>query len=291
MGATVTHGTNGVAVVQFDASSDHSTSVGSPLIVTDGVHTVVDVTEIDFSFGGVVTDLGGGVAEVYIDPMSSNAGGGGNETPDTHPLVPDAMDDEFEGTTLNVKWTWVNQNGATETVGQGAVHMVSDLTSSSPITRGMELISQPLASASAWKFRAKIGARLLNNYNGMGLVLAESGTGKFLRAALLYNANPLYNFEQYTAIGTAGTNYFQASYDGPVTLAKVRPVYWEIELASGTIHWRISDTGYEGSFTEIASVAMTTAFTVRPDSIGLFVEAISSASPGILWCDWFRRFA
>lgn len=286
MGATVTHETGGVALIQIDSSSG-----GSPLTVTDGVHTVTDVTEIDFSFGGVVTDLGGGVAQVYIDPVSGGSSGGGNETPDSHPLVPDAMDDEFEGTTLDAKWTWVNQNGATEAVAQGAVHMVSDLTSSSPIVRGMELISQPLASASSWKFRAKIGAWLTNNFNDFGLVLGESSSGKYLRAGLLYNAGALYNFEQYTAIGTVGTNYFQAAYDGPVTLTKVRPVYFELELASGTIHWRISDTGYEGSFIEIASVAMTTPFTVRPDSIGLFVEAISSVSPAILWCDWFRRLA
>lgn len=45
---------------------------GTPVDVTDGTHTVIGLTELDFTSGATVTDAGGGVAQVAV--------GGGSQT-------------------------------------------------------------------------------------------------------------------------------------------------------------------------------------------------------------------
>lgn len=76
MGATVTHETDGVALVQIDSSSGGgSGGGGSPLTVTDGITSVADVTEVLFVNRVAVSDAGGGAVHLTIDPASGGGSG------------------------------------------------------------------------------------------------------------------------------------------------------------------------------------------------------------------------
>jgi len=73
MGATVTHETDDVAVIQIDASSGGGGSGGggSPIDVTDGITDVTNITKIRFTSGATVTASSGSVADVDISAPGS----------------------------------------------------------------------------------------------------------------------------------------------------------------------------------------------------------------------------
>lgn len=68
-GNKLTNLADGVAA--SDAATVGQLPAGGSIDVTDGVTTVSPATEIDFTAGAVVTDLGGGVAGVAINPAGS----------------------------------------------------------------------------------------------------------------------------------------------------------------------------------------------------------------------------
>ena len=303
MGATVTHETGGVALVQIDSSSGGGGSGGgSPLTVTDGTTTVTDVTELNFTNGASVSSGGAGIADIYIDPVSGGSGGsGGNETPDSHPVSPMAADDEFEGTVLDTSgtrragatpWAWVNQNSASIAFSQGSMMLTEHVNSAEDVNFIVQAIT---TSSSAWRYRAKISGLMRASYNNGGIMLRESGTGKICEFGLVIYAGAAQIWVEYAAGPTSGgTASFQVGFTAvwPFGIAYASGyLYLEVELASGTIHFRISNTGLDGSFIELNSAAQTTFFTTTPDQIGLGGYSFNASTPGILFADWFRQMA
>lgn len=70
---------------------------------------------------------------------------------DTFPLDPDAMDDEFSGSTLDTgKWTWLNQDGRSASLGNGLLTLTDPSSST-----GIGGIYQSTPTAP-WCFRAKL---------------------------------------------------------------------------------------------------------------------------------------
>lgn len=212
-------------------------------------------------------------------------------TPDTAPSSPDAMDDEFEAGTLDPKWTWVNQNTASIVLANGCLVLTEQVNASEDVN----FIEQALAGGSAWRYRAKLSLLCTVAYNSGGIILSESGTGKLLQFGLVNYNGAVELWVEYAASPTAsGTISQQSGLSGlwPFGLSSASNfVYLEIELSSGTIYFRISPTGVDGTFSSFYSAAESTWFTTAADSIGLGGYSFNASTPGKLVVDWFRRMA
>lgn len=257
------------------------------------VDTLTAITKITFS-GPAVSVAPGvtGEAVVTVDTISGGSGGGAsNITPDTHPFAPDAMDDEFEGTTLDAKWTWYHQNTASVSFEQGAVKFVGTINGSEDVA----LIGQPLPGGGPWRFRAKLSALTRASANNVGVYLHETGSGKIVEYGLInLTGTPTLWVENAASFTAGGAISFSAGLSAlwPLGVSyPTTPMYFEIELASGTLHFRLSNTGYEGTFVEVYSVTQTTLFTTTPNVIGLGGYSFNGSTPSEMFCDWFRRMA
>jgi hypothetical protein len=67
-------------------------------------------------------------------------------------------------------------------------------------------------------------------------------------------------------------------------------VYLEAELISGTIYFRCSATGVDGTFVAMFSAAQTTFFTTTPNAVGIGGYSANGGVPAVLTFDWFRDY-
>lgn len=237
----------------------------------------------------VIINANNSILRAYIPDDSSDSGGsGGNVTPDTHPASPNAMDDEFEGTSLNVKWSEVNFTGATANVKNGCLNLITDINASS--ARAPRLITQPI-SGSAWKIRAKM-SMLIGTANVGGIVAFESGSGKILAMGLL--STPEVALFPYPSLTTAPTPFAVVALGSEMRDAVTFESdwrYYEIERSGSNLTFRMSKTGIDGTFTDVGTEAIATYFTTAPDSVGVYGESVSATIATQTVVDWFRRVA
>ena len=226
--------------------------------------------------------------------IAAPTGGSANITVDTHPTSPTARDDEFETTSLSAQWTWQQQNSASVAFFAGSAQLVGQITASNIINAFDEPFSAAELLAGAWRYRARIANNVSGSSNFAGVNLRESATGNVASFGLF---NPG-GVNLIVATGTMAAGYtavpFSTAANGYMPLAGgLIPDfgYYEIELASGTLHYRFSLSGQNGTFSELYSVAVTSAFTVQPDHIGLCVRSANGTTAAILICDWFRDFS
>lgn len=224
--------------------------------------------------------------------ISGSGIGSSNITPDTHPAIPTAWDDEFESTSLDSKWIWANKGLSDAKNTQGALSFkIEGQTSTSP--QEVRAIFQGV-TGSSWKFRAKVSDVYFQPgwQSASGLIVRNSSTGKINSFGLLYSAGfSVYSSKAdgvsgYTATATAGpTDVFTSSlYASPRS-----PLYLEIELSGGSIYFRYSRSGIEGSFVTFSS-AFLTDHLVAVDQIGLYVLTTGNVY-SISFFDWFRRIS
>jgi hypothetical protein len=246
-----------------------------------------------------------------VNAMLAAASGftGINVTPDTHPASPTVSDDEFETASLDtagtrsagaLPWTTINQTGLTNVQQQGSLQITATLQT----TWGG--IYQTVAAGTAYKYRAKHRLRWSGAGTAVqicGLWLYESGTGKYLTAGILNNPGPQLwlawypNLSTTTQTGnsaTASLNSTPGCLESPPFLTQdLKWMYLEIERAGATIYMRASPSGLEGTFIDIGNVAVTTAFTTAPDSIGIGTYCINlgGGTTNLITTDWFRRIS
>jgi hypothetical protein len=266
-----------------------STVTGAPLTVHDGSTSVANVVDLLLT-GAVVTSPSAGHAVATI-AGGGGGGGSGNLTPDTPPASPNALDDEFTGAAgdpIDVKWTWHNQGGATAVQdGQGACALVAP---SDSVVFNARYLGQAI-SGSAWRVRAKLNVGMYAAYNNAGILAYESSSGKTARTSLLWDGSAANNYTvQVSALGGSGSGTTTTDTGLKPIFNVLEHVYLELELASGTIYARASRSGYDGSFKQVGTLSVSSAFTTGPDTIGIFSEA-QSATAMTAWFDWFRRMA
>jgi hypothetical protein len=264
---------------------------GATVDVTDGTTTVDNITAIRFISGATVTAASGSVAEVTI------AGGGGgaatflnaNVTVDSHPASPTASDDEFEGATLDPKWSWLNQNTASAVVANGWLQ----LTSSTQAGAEINAIAQPVPTGSAWEIRMRVSQLVQGPYNNSGFVLFESTTGKALRFILFDAGSGVVNYDvsEFSSLTAAGSSLGNGAVAvPPVYLEVIDWLYFSLQLSAGNYIWSVSLTGEEGTFQPLISSAVGAYFTTAADTIGIAASGQNASFPATVYVDWFRDY-
>ena len=211
-------------------------------------------------------------------------GQSGNKHPDNPPVAPDVMDDEFNSGSLNAKWVWRNQGGATAVPSAGAL----TLTAPTSGTENLRIIEQPVTGA--WKVRAKCSAHVLANYNSTGLCVVNSTNGRIISHYKVHDSatgNEGFGVAKYSSAtlytsGLLPTQDYADRYG-----ASQSGVYFEIEYDGTTLYFRTSGDGVV--FDTVASEAAAT-FLGTPDRVGLLVSAggnVTTPATGVF--DWFRK--
>lgn len=249
----------------------HASSGGSLAVRPQGGTALTSITTIEFATGTSVTDLSGGA--VRVTPPS---GGGSGSTawvdpynPDAPPTTANAMDDEFNGTTLDSKWTWFNQGTTTYSLGSSRLNLVSGSSNYG------SFIAQPI-SDSAWTFAAKSTVNIHGAIFGIGLFLYNSANGHFSQLVHYQNWNgfAVFDWDNYTSyhrtVGNVGST--------DATL------YGKMSLASGIVSYSVSSDGVQYAVMCTEDLSVLGGFT----HVGVGLDNQSYGSGNI---DWFRRLA
>lgn len=273
-------GTDGTVTITPEGGG--SGRSGSPLDVTDGTNSVLNATAIRFINGASVSEASAGVAEVYVDPVSGGSVGRPNVTPDTHPSSPDPIDDEFEATSLNGKWAWLNQGSVTDSFHEGSIILTGT-------TDGLIHAITQAAPATPYTVTGKvcIGASAGGSGTGVGLI-AYNSANSHLYAFLFDSASgPLacYAFNSPTSFN----GVLFSALNLPVGTANLAHwIYLQISNDGTTLTFFASQTGIPGTFQPIGSVLLATLIGAVTD-IGIVIN--NNVAGAVCVADYLRRMA
>lgn len=228
--------------------------------------------------------------------VSGGGGSGGVSPPDEPPTVANDANDEFDagvsidtaGTRFSgaTPWAWRNQGGATATIAQDALLLTAPAASGA----NLRIVEQPAPSAP-WRYRAKIAVPGAGANNGGGVVLVNSGNGRAISWQYQYGgaAVSVLLGVNWTSVTAFASTFFNTNMS-PVLGPPAGWQYYEVENDGTNLIFRMSPTGYQGTYRQIASTTIA-GFLGAVTHIGLLANADSSTLNGLMLCDWFRRVA
>lgn len=204
--------------------------------------------------------------------------------PDDHPASPDSMDDEFEGTSLDAKWSWIDQGTSTITFDHGSAILAGQADSGIHL-RGIE---QPVSGTGRW--RAKFSGFAPNNFNLFSIGIRNTSNGR------------VWNFYPVRVGNTFGVGYWDSltSFNSePLPSASrttewgsnLEPVYVEIEITATQFIAKMSKVGVNGSFQQLSAVTITAFVGSGYDRIGFYANSQNASTGGTGYIEWFRRVA
>lgn len=197
---------------------------------------------------------------------------------DQPPYARNALDDEFEGTSLSSQWTWRNQGSATATVGNGQLL----LTGTSQAGIAWRILEQT-APSTPWTITAKLGLGIDNaNYGSGGLVLVDSVSGELLRWGLSWDSPFKLQMTEYSSV-TAFSAHKEAF---NTAVPMLTPVVLRIRDDGTNLYFQYAPTGV--NFYTIYSYSRTSHLNNGPDRIGVGCHNESSSTATQLSVDWFR---
>lgn len=274
VGAAVTEESGGVAIVTIDATSGGGG--GSPLTVD----ALTNVTKITFT-GPAVSVAAGvtGEAVVTIDTVSGGGGGASNVTPDTHPTSPATVDDEFEGTSLDGKWSWLNQSTVTAAFHDGSILL-------SGTTDGLIHAILQTAPATPYTVTAKVclGASGPGAGVGVGLIAYNSANSHLYCYLFNTTSGPLVCISFNSPTSFNGVLFSNSNL--PVGTANLAHwIYLQISNDGTTLNFLASQTGIPGTFQSIGSVALATFIGTVTD-IGIAIN--NNVAGAVCVADYLR---
>ena len=226
-------------------------------------------------------------------PGAAGSGGGTannqyNVTPDTHPAVANAADDEFEiGTTLDTTgsrragatpWSWYNQGTSVANVGSGALQLAAQAGGN------FHAVLQTAPSAPfTYVAKVQIGVSATSNTALGGFFLYNTGSTKIIAAGFDMHSG---NLQVYHFTGSA---YDASPYNAlPLGFTAFQYVYLQVVNDGTNLKFSVSHSGVPGSFIQFYTETLA-SFIAAVSEIGLFGN-FNATSPQ-LTCDWFRRIA
>lgn len=205
-----------------------------------------------------------------------------NVTPDTHPATANAQDDEFEGTSLDSKWTWRNQGSATAVPENGALILTAPTGATN-----MRCVEQTVSGN--FKVRAKMALNASGQYPNAGLFVLRTANGKAMRIGVTMDSASTYNGPMVNKMDAVGTfNSTPYSLVVPITHNDAWR-YVEIEYDGTNVIFRDSRNGV--SFITRFSESAATYLGGAPDRVGLYSDANGSGAAAIGIFDFFRRIS
>jgi len=221
----------------------------------------------------------------YAGALVAAGGGGGSvpawvaNHPDTPPASPSSYDDEFDGISLDSKWTWVNQGSAS------VIFEASNAIMTMPASGSCNLHALvQTAPNTPYRITAKIvhDAVGLTSYNWVGLLLMSSTSGKIKAIGLMRDQ------DKSTCMALEVLGYNSVSSFGPTTayvMAATQVIYLQIFNDGSILHFLHSVDGRH--YIELYSEAIA-AWLVDPDRMGIAADVMSASVAPELHCDWFR---
>ena len=304
-GVDGTNGTNGSAGA--DGASAYEVAVANGFVGTeaewldslrgadgaDGSTTLAGLTDVDTAGADNDTYLGFDTASSLWIPKTVAAGGGGGairfdiEAPND---PPSALDDDFDGASLDAKWTQVNWSGLT----------ASDVNSTAGSALNARLAGEGSVSAAsvravmqalpAGDFTAHTrirGAGEQGNYQYMGLMVADgvsSGAGSQAAVALVRDGTSWNRYIQ------KATNYksFSATLSGPKPWYGVATeAFFRIRRVGTTYFFAYSFDGKLWSWSEYSNTSLGFSAT----HVGLFVYNSAASTITLETAFEFFRYA
>jgi hypothetical protein len=204
-------------------------------------------------------------------------------SPDVQPATAGSLDDEFNGTSLDMtRWTWLNQGTSTATVAN------SLLTLSVPAAGGTAIngITQP-APATPWTVVLRVSGMdlipmgpsplcdlVLSDSTGQIIVFGVSfrNTSAALGLSVDYLTNP--------------TTYVTTPF-GPDTLPSSFP--WWLKVQDDGTDLKFSYSGTGSVYTQVLSVSRTAFLPSGPTQVGLAVGSNGANTPVNGAFDYFRQ--
>jgi hypothetical protein len=262
---------------------------GLVIQTADSPPDVVDALTLVIGDNLTLTDLGGGAAL-----LEGEAGGGGggseNVTQDTHPSSADDMDDEFEEGSLDAKWSWVNQNGASVNFNQGALQLVGSTASAA--TNNNMLVQ--VAPTAPWKVRAKVHLTDAAANAGAALVAYNTANQNLVIFGVFMASGPVFSVyaQRCDDPTTFNTNLSTGATAMPIVGADSAslPVYLEMENDGTNLYYRFSVSGFEDTFILLQTEPIA-SHIAAVDRVGILANSVSVSRPARSSWDWFRRVA
>ena len=291
-----TYGLNPIDVTsQITGSTNHFTFspvADSILVMVDGLlqnpsNVTLDTDGLGFTlaFTPTTSDTNSLLA-LCMTPGSGGGGGSSLPTwitnhPDNPPSSPNSMDDEFEETTLNSKWS--QQGGGTYTwnVSGGSVRFQQAAAPSERL-KGLEQV----ISGSAWKFRTRA---FLNsggsNFIGVGLYVRDSVSGKVCWFGMIHHSS--HGYFAPLVLMCSDMDTYIAEVNTDVWYMSNR-WYMELEYDGTNFIFRHSADGinYFTIYTHPQSAYLATT----PNRVGIAVHRWNPLGMDASY-DWFRRIS
>ena len=231
------------------------------------------------------------ITEESDEIVITASGGGGSShafyDPDKPQVVPNAVDDEFPNTSLDVKWSQFGSGDMTVTVADNLVKLAQASQGSYKLSG----IYQALAAGDC-----EIIAKLMmqpnaTNFSEFGLCLLEDGANTPttpLKTFGYYNASTssMAGFSVASEVWSNRTTYSsgtQPATNIPFSLAA--PLYFRIRRIGTNYTFFISNNGV--AWNEIVA---SHALTFTPQHFGLYIYNNGSGSNKVGMCDWIRRY-
>lgn len=181
-------------------------------------------------------------------------------------------------------WTKQNYGTSTDSVSGGQLAIT---TQGSANLQDPRIITESLSGAgSTWRFRCGVASLSTDaNYNGIGMMLRESATGKILSYGFVMDASLRQlqirrqpgGFSSWTGNYNLVATSFGSYYTGEL----------EIENTGTNLIFRRLESGI---WTQRQSILLTADFTTAPDQIGMWVNGPTSTSAvGVF--DYWQRVA
>ncbi len=213
-------------------------------------------------------------------------GSGGVKSPDSYPGSANAMDDEFESSSLDAKWTQRN----TPTLSYFAENGVTGVAAPQSAADNFRFITQAVPAGN-WKVRAKLAlSGSSTNFRAGGIaILKATTTDKFIYVGVEYNSGWKLTVSKFTNWTTFSTNSASNTFSTDIGELHGRFVYVEAEYDGTNVIFRYSNNGLV--FEQLFSETLAT-FLGSMTEVGLCVNTNGAAiGTTTLLVDWFRRIS
>lgn len=268
-----------------------------------------DVTKSSLATSGLQGDIvvlnleqnGGGSLQspitllMTVDDGQTSGGGGAVHLPDIAPASPNAFDDEFDGNTLDAKWTKYGSSDLVETFGNGSINLGA-LSNSNGFTG----IYQAIPSGD-WDWVTKVlfpqspipsgqtdfSLAIFDNAASTGAALVVAATVNFGTGTATFNLPGVYLFSDRVSFSsTIESADPQDAVDYSVLYFRIKKVgnAYSFYRSRNGVTWEVV-----GSGTGIADItASPTSFT--PNHIGLVVRNTGGSTRNVAFIDFTRIY-